>query len=123
VTSLDRRSLSKVRRGERGQEYVERRLVASVSQPAGAASPARPTWPGRCWRPGWSLRHGGCYRYAFRLGRTRAERAAVRIALPSGPYPKGDRRHQLAGGDPTGRPYGSGLRDADAAVSGTSTLL
>ena len=35
-----------------------------------------------------ALRHGGCYRYAFRLGVTRAQRAAVRIALPTGPYPK-----------------------------------
>jgi hypothetical protein len=35
-----------------------------------------------------ALRHGGCYRFAFRLGVTRAELAAVRIGLPAGPYPK-----------------------------------
>ena len=87
-TSLDRRSLSKVRRGERGHGYVERRL-AGFGVPvrrrgeSGAAYLAR-----ALLRPGWSLRHGGCYRYAFRLGRTRAERAAVRIALPAGPTPK-----------------------------------
>jgi hypothetical protein len=34
------------------------------------------------------LRHGGCYRYAFRLGRTRISRTAVRIGLPAGPSPK-----------------------------------
>jgi hypothetical protein len=88
-TTLDRRALSKVRRGECGHEYVERRL-------AGFGVAAR--------RPGESggaflaralpaagvvaLRHGGCYRDGFHLGVTRAQRAAVRIALPGGPYPK-----------------------------------
>ena len=35
-----------------------------------------------------ALRHGGCYRYGFRLGVTRAQRATVRIVMPAGPYPK-----------------------------------
>ena len=65
-TTLDRRALSKVRRGECGHEYVERRPAAGVV----------------------ALRHGGWYRYGFRLGVTRAQRATVRIALPGGPYPK-----------------------------------
>jgi hypothetical protein len=36
------------------------------------------------------LRHPGCIRYAFRLGETRRERAAVEVALPAGPYPKSE---------------------------------
>jgi len=98
-TTLDRRALSKVRRGECGHEYVERRLT-------GFGAPMR--------RPGESgeaflaralpaagvvaLRHGGCYRYGFRLGVTRAQRAAVRIALPGGPTPR--RSTKLAGAWP-----------------------
>jgi hypothetical protein len=35
-----------------------------------------------------AVRQGGYYRYAFRLGVTRAQRTAVRIGLPAGPYPK-----------------------------------
>jgi hypothetical protein len=35
-----------------------------------------------------ALRHRGCYRYASRLGRTRAERATVRIAVPATSCPK-----------------------------------
>ncbi len=59
--------MSPRRRGESGEAYLNRALVA-----AGVVA----------------LRHGGCYRYAFRLGRTRAERAAVRIGLPATAYPK-----------------------------------
>ena len=49
-TTLDRRALSKVRRGECGHEYVERRLAGS----GGRGSPARRSWPGRCRPPAWS---------------------------------------------------------------------
>ena len=88
-TSLDRRALSKVRRDECGHDYVERRLAAF------GVSPRRRGESGEAFldraRVGAgvvALRHGGCYRYAFRLGRTRAERAAVRIGLPATSYPK-----------------------------------
>ena len=69
-TTLDRRALFKVRRGECGHEYVERRLGR---------------FGGACRRPGKSgeaflarallaagvvaLRHGDRYRYAFHLAR------------------------------------------------------
>jgi hypothetical protein len=88
-TTLDRRAKSKVRRGERGHEYVERRLISFGASrrrrgESGEAFLARALVEARAVE----LRHGGCYRYAFQLGITKAERAAVRIALPVGPYPK-----------------------------------
>jgi hypothetical protein len=88
-TTLDRRARSKVRRDESGHEYVQRRLAGF------GVAPRRPRESGEAYLARAlveagvvELRHGGCYRYAFQLGETKAERAAVRIALPAGPYPK-----------------------------------
>ena len=86
---LDRRALSKVRRDECGHDYVERRLATF------GASPRRPGESGESYLARAlaaagvvALRHGGNYRFAFRLGETTAERAAVRIGLPATPRPK-----------------------------------
>ena len=71
-TSLDRRSLSKVRRGERGHGYVERRL-AGFGVPVRRRGESGAAYLARALVEAGVvvLRHGGCYRYAFRLGRTR----------------------------------------------------
>jgi hypothetical protein len=75
--------MAKVRADDRGHDYVERRLQrfgAPRRRPgeSGEAYLSR-ALPAAGVR---HLRHGGMHRYAFRLGRTRAERAAVRIVLP-----------------------------------------
>jgi hypothetical protein len=83
------RAMQKIRAGERGHEYAERRLVAL------GAEPMRPGHDPAAWlaaalddagaRP---FRHQGNHRYAFRLGVGRRTRAAVTIALPGRGYPK-----------------------------------
>src|SRR6266511_1430823 len=83
-TSLDRRALSKVRRDECGHDYVEQRLAAFGVSPRRRGESGEAYLNRALVAAGVvALRHGGCYRYAFRLGRTRAERAAVRIGLPA----------------------------------------
>lgn len=86
-TTLSDRALQKVRRAERGHEYVERRLVA-----LGARAP-RAGHSGAAWLPAAledvravRLRHRGCLRYAFTT--SRRDRRLVRIAAPRLPYPK-----------------------------------
>jgi hypothetical protein len=88
-TSLDRRALSKVRGDQCGHDYVERRL-AGFGVAARRRGESGEAYLHRALVEAGvvALRHGGCYRYAFRLGRTRAERAAVRIGLPATAYPK-----------------------------------
>lgn len=88
-TVLDERAVSKLRAGEQGRAYVERRLVAM------GAHPMRPGETPGDWLPealhvvgARRFRHDGNYRYAFALGRTRAERRRVHIALTPGAYPK-----------------------------------
>lgn len=88
-TVLDDRTVSKVRSGERGRAYVERRLVAL------GARPMRPRQDARKWLAealhivgARRFRHHGNYRYAFALGRTPAERRRVRIAPTAAAYPK-----------------------------------
>jgi len=89
ATVLTARALAKVRNGEQGHLGVAARLVGL------GASPLLPAQN----RAGWlrqalsevgarQLRHGGNHRFAFALGRTRAERSRVTIAQPAHPYPK-----------------------------------
>lgn len=86
---MDRRALSKVRHDECGHEYVERRLAAFGVPPRRHGESGEAYLHRALTEAGVvALRHGGCYRFAFRLGRTRAERAAVRIGLPATAYPK-----------------------------------
>ena len=86
-TSLSERSLQKVRRGEQGHEYVERRLVA-----AGAPAPHAGEGPG-AWLLGAledagarRLRHRGCFRYA--MVTSASARRRVRVGQAGLPYPK-----------------------------------
>jgi hypothetical protein len=90
-TTLAARSAQKVRRQERGHDHVERRLIA-----LGAPAPRALADPAHWLRDAFDtigatrLRHGGCHRYAFALGRTRVERRRVEIAGRRGRFPKRD---------------------------------
>jgi hypothetical protein len=88
-TSLNARSLQKVRAGEDRADAVVRRLVG-----LGATIPTPHEEMGSWLREAldqvgaYRARHRGCHRYVFRLGATRREREAVRIALPPLGYPQ-----------------------------------
>jgi hypothetical protein len=88
-TVLDNRALSKVRGGEQGHAYVERRLVVAGARPPRAGRSGR-DWLAQALDEAGAtrLRHRGNYRYAFALGRSRDERRHVRIATLAQPYPK-----------------------------------
>lgn len=86
---LNNRALSKVRRQERGHEYVERQLVAlGASSPRAGERPA--AWlKGALEQVGATrLRHRGCYRYVFPIASGARARRRLRIAAPSLTYPK-----------------------------------
>jgi hypothetical protein len=85
---LNERALAKVRADERGHAYVERRLEALGAPPRLAGEPGR-AWLAHALADVGArlLRHGGCHRFAFRLG-GHADRRATRIAVPALPYPK-----------------------------------
>lgn len=88
-TVLNERAAQKLRSEERGREYVERRL-REQGAPARRSGEDGAAYLRRALAAvgARQLRHGGPFRYAFRVGRTRRERAAVRIALPGRPFPK-----------------------------------
>ena len=88
ATTLNDRAIQKVRRRERGHEYVERRLVALGARTPHAGEDMA------VWLAGAledakvrRLRHRGNWRYAFRLG-DRRQKAAVRVLGANAPYPK-----------------------------------
>jgi hypothetical protein len=89
ATVLHERAMSKVRRLERGHEYVERRLVALGAR----------VRPDRADPQAWlrdalldvgarPVRHEGNWRYAFVTGRTRRERSRVEVRGEVCAYPK-----------------------------------
>ncbi len=84
---LNARSLSKLRKLERGHEYVEELLCRFGAPPRRGRNPA--DWlPGALAAAGVRLlRHPGNHRYLFRLG-GRSARRTVRIGMPSADYPK-----------------------------------
>jgi len=90
ATVLNDRSIEKVRKAQRGHEYVERKLVEY-----GARAP-RACEDGASWLSealdtigATRIRHGGNHRYAFALGGP-AERKRVNKMIPieRGSYPK-----------------------------------
>lgn len=87
---LSDRSAQKVRRQERGHEYVERMLTGlGASVPPAGQNPAE--WLRQALEDigALRLRHRGVHRYVFRLGQNRRERERVRLGHPAGvPYPK-----------------------------------
>jgi len=88
---LSPRALQKIRGGEPGHEYAEAQLIAAGA-PVPRACQDRSAWLAAALAAAGArrMRHPGCIRYAFRLGETRRQRAAVAIALPAGPYPKSE---------------------------------
>jgi hypothetical protein len=87
-TVLSDRAAQKVRAQERGHLHVERRLVSLGAPPLDGAQPAAWLRAALVAVGARRVRHRGNHRYCFRLGRTRRERDAVLIDLPSRPYPK-----------------------------------
>jgi len=86
---LDRRARSKVRNDECGHDYVERRLAGFGAAPRRRGESGEAYLARALPQAGVvALRHGGNYRFGFRLGRTTAERAAVRIGLPATSTPR-----------------------------------
>lgn len=87
---LSDRAAQKIRRQERGHEYVERQLIelgASVPRPGQDPS----AWLHQALEEigARRLRHRGVHRYVFRLGRNRRERERIRLGLPAIPvFPK-----------------------------------
>lgn len=89
ATVLTARAVAKVRNAEPGHLGVVARLVRLGASPLGDGQD----------RAGWlrqalaevgarQVRHRGNHRFAFALGRTRAERSRTTIAGPAYPYPK-----------------------------------
>lgn len=93
-TTLNQRSLQKLRAGHRGRAYVLARLLALGAQPPPEGADVD-AWLGRelVAIGARQLRHPGNHRYAFRLGRDRRERRQTQVALPAADYPK--RRDEL----------------------------
>lgn len=87
-TILNDRAQSKIRKRERGHEYVERQLMA-----LGARTPAAGQDPAAWLRQALEdigarrLRHRGCYRYLFAIG-PRRRRLAAELERVAQPYPK-----------------------------------
>jgi hypothetical protein len=88
-TELSERALSKIRKLEQGHEYATRQLLQH------GARPRRPGHSSAAWlrqaltEAGvQTARHPGNHRYCVRVGRTRAERTRVMLALAADRYPK-----------------------------------
>jgi hypothetical protein len=83
------RALSKIRNGESGRAYVERRLVEYGAEPIGERDPREWLEASLAAIDARRVRHPGQHRYLFALG-GRLKRRYVRVALPSLPYPHRD---------------------------------
>ena len=82
---LSARAMQKIRRGEQGHEYAKQLLTSRGARPMQAGEdPAR--WMAGAISDigGRRVRHQGCLRYAFPLGR----RARPVVTLAAEPYPK-----------------------------------
>ncbi|MBI4496629.1 MAG: hypothetical protein HY689_01860 [Chloroflexi bacterium] len=84
---LNERALAKLRALDSGHAYVEQLLREFGAPPRRGADPSE--WLPRALIAAGvrRLRHPGNHRYLFKLGRRSAKRA-VRVGLPSLPYPK-----------------------------------
>jgi hypothetical protein len=92
-TTLSARARQKVVAQERGHEYVEQLLVRHGARPLDCLDdPARWLAEALTTVGAGRLRHGGCHRYGFRLGRE-ARRVQLK-AVGGGQYPK---RGDIAG--------------------------
>jgi hypothetical protein len=88
-TVFSARAAQKVRKQDRGHEYAERQLVALGARPMRAGeTPASWLAVALADASARKIRHPGNHRYAFRVGTTRKDRAAVQVAPRAAPYPK-----------------------------------
>ena len=88
-TVFSDRAAQKIRRQDQGHGYAERQLTVHGARPLRAGeSPARWLAEALDTIGARRVRHPGNHRYVFRLGTTRAQRAAVRITAAPRPYPK-----------------------------------
>jgi hypothetical protein len=88
-TVLNARAAQKVRQGEVGHDYVERRLVDLGARPPAGGEDMTVWLRSALAAVGVSrIRHPGAHRYVFRLGRNARERHRIPLGLPSGRYPK-----------------------------------
>jgi hypothetical protein len=87
------RLAQKVRRAEKGWRYGEQTLEAIGAQPR-RPHEDRAAWLAAALRQVGArrIRHGGCFRYAFRLGPLRR---TIRLGLPAIAYPKATRQLDL----------------------------
>ena len=88
--TLNPRTKQKIRAQERGHEGAERQLIALGARAPRRAGERPSTWLDQALEDIGvrKLRHRGCHRYVFPLGRNRRERARVEISIPALPYPK-----------------------------------
>jgi len=82
------RAAQKIRAQDRGHEYAERQLVTVGAAPRRAGQLPAEWLAVALADVGRPVRHRGNHRYAFRLGTSRRDRAAVTVAIPAGAYPK-----------------------------------
>lgn len=88
-TVLNDRAAQKVRRQEQGHDYVEEMLVRMGARvPAAGVKPAEWLWTALQDVGARNLRHRGAHRYVFPLGRTRKERASIKIGPEPERYPR-----------------------------------
>ncbi|MFI8169744.1 hypothetical protein ACIGAN_25755 [Streptomyces sp. NPDC085931] len=89
-TVLNDRAAQKVRRQEQGHQYVESRLIAlGAAVPRAGCDPA--VWLREALEAvgARAVRHRGCHRYVFPLGRNRRQRARIKIGFDARPaYPR-----------------------------------
>lgn len=88
-TVFNGQALQKIREQKRGHDYAERVLIGWGARPMRDGEDPR-AWlaEARTAAGVTFFRHPGVLRYVFTLGATRRDRRAVRVALPSLPYPK-----------------------------------
>lgn len=84
------RTAQKIRHLEQGHQYAAAQLIAlGAPRPRPGGSPSLWLREALVAVGARSIRHRGAHRYVFRLGRTRAEREEIELAVPSlRPYPK-----------------------------------
>ncbi len=85
---LHPRMLQKIKKGDKGWQYAEKRLVLAGARPR-LASEDPSVWLQQALREAgaFTIRHSGLHRYAFRIGE---RRRFIRLGKPSYPYPKRD---------------------------------
>lgn len=83
------RAKQKILREEKGRDYAERKLVSLGARPMRAGeNPAAWLHEALDAVGAQRLRHRGCHRYVFQIGRNQRDRSRVRVGLDALAYPK-----------------------------------